>query len=136
MTNTILTENNFNGNWRLIPSNNGIQTQLILSKNILNKNGESQNIIYNFNYDIKNHVIGRPISLMNELLGLNKNQFYKCIIDNESLTFIIMNETEINEYESSIEKDYNEDNNHEDNNHEDNNQSISLNSITYNIESS
>ena len=117
MTNTILTENNFNGNWILIPSNNGNQSQLILSKNILNRNGESQNIIYNFNYDIKNHVIGRPISLMNELLGLDENLFYKCIIDNESLIFIIMTQSEINEYEN-------------------NNQSISLNSIIYNIESS
>ena len=103
MTNTILTENNFNGNWRYIPSNNGTQTQLILSKNILYKNGENLNVIYNFNYDIKNHVIGRPTSLMNELLGLNENQFYKCIIDNNCLTFIVMTQSEIDEYNQSNE---------------------------------
>ena len=132
MTNLTLTKNNFNGNWKIIPRYNGTNTQLILSKNMNNKNGKEVFVCYNFNYDIKDHVIGKPTSLMNELLELDKNEFYKCIIDNESLTFIIMNETEINEYKSSMEKD----NNHEDNNHEDNNQSISLNSITYNIESS
>jgi len=122
MINFKLTKDNFNGNWRLIPRNRGTQTQLILSKNLINKNGKDFFVCYNFNYDIKNHVIGQPKSLMNELLGLNENEFYKCIIGNESLTFIIMTDNEINEY------------NQKNNNQENNNKSISLNSISCNIE--
>lgn len=119
MTNLTLTKNNFNGNWKIIPRYNGTNTQLILSKNMNNKNGKEVFVCYNFNYDIKDHVIGKQTSLMNELLGLDKNKFYKCIIGNESITFIIMNETEINDYKSSMKKDCN--NNHE-NNNQDNNQ--------------
>lgn len=122
MTNFKLTKDNFNGNWRLIPRNRGTQTQLILSKNMINKLGKYVFVCYNFNYDIKNHVIGQPRSLMNELLGLDENEFYKCIIGNESLTFIIMTDNEINEY------------NQKNNNQENNNKSISLNSISCNIE--
>ena len=107
MTNTILTKNNFNGNWKLIPSENGNQSQLILSKNILTKNGTNENVSYNFNYDISNHIIGKPTSLMNELLGLDENQFYKCIIENESLTFIIMTQSEIDKYKQNNEKNKN-----------------------------
>lgn len=103
MTNTIITQNNFNGDWKFIPRKNGNQSQLILSKNLLTKNNENENICYNFNYDIKNHVIGRPTSLMNQLLGLDENQFYKCIIDNNSLTFIVMTQSEINDYNKSNE---------------------------------
>ena len=103
MTNTILTENNFNGNWKFIPSNNGTQSQLILSKNLLTKSNKNENISYNFNYDVKDHVIGRPTSLMNELLGLNENQFYKCIIDDNCLTFIVMTQSEIDEYNQNNE---------------------------------
>ena len=104
MPNTILTKNNFNGNWKLIPRENGNQSQLILSKNILTKDGTNENVLYNFNYDISNHVIGRPTSLMNELLGLDENQFYKCIIENESLTFIVMTQSEIDEYKQNNER--------------------------------
>ena len=104
MTNTILTKNNFNGNWKFIPSYNGNQSQLILSKNILTKDGTNENVLYNFNYDIKNHVIGKPTSLMNELLELSENQFYKCIINNETLTFIIMTQSEIDEYKQNNER--------------------------------
>jgi len=98
MVNTVITQNNFNGDWKFIPRNNGNQSQLILSKNLLTENNKYVNVIYNFNYDVKDHVIGRPTSLMNELLGLNENQFYKCIIDNNSLTFIVMTQSEIDEY--------------------------------------
>ena len=104
MTNTIVTQNNFNGDWRFIPRNNGTQSQLILSKNLLTKSNNNENISYNFNYDVKDHVIGRPTSLMNELLGLNENQFYKCIIDNNCLTFIVMTQSEINDYNQKNEK--------------------------------
>ena len=107
MTNTILTKNNFNGNWKFIPSYNGNQSQLILSKNILTKDGTNENVLYNFNYDIKNHVIGKPTSLMNELLELSENQFYKCIINNETLTFIIMTQSEIDEYKQNNERNKN-----------------------------
>ena len=103
MTNIIITQNNFNGDWRFIPNKNGTKSQLILSKNILTKNGTNENVSYNFNYDVKDHVIGRPTSLMNQLLGLDENQFYKCIIDNNSLTFIVMTQSEINDYNKSNE---------------------------------
>ena len=103
MNNIIITKNNFNGNWKFIPSKNGNQSQLILSKNLLTENNEYENVIYNFNYDVKNHVIGRPTTLMNQLLRLDENQFYKCIIDNNCLTFIVMTQSEINDYNQKKE---------------------------------
>ena len=44
---------------------------------------------------------------MNELLGLSENQFYKCIINNETLTFIIMTQSEIDEYKQNNERNKN-----------------------------
>lgn len=95
----------FEGEWNLIPFSGNTNSQLILSK-ILKKGETCEKIIYNFNYDVLDDVFGYPNELMDMLLGLNKNIFYKRIInkDNNSITFYEMNEKQINEYKEKNKK--------------------------------
>ena len=61
----IINKKNFDGNWEYIPKKGNTQSQIILSKMINNKN-----VIYNFNADKYDDCLGKPNSLMDELLSL------------------------------------------------------------------
>ena len=89
----IINKKNFDGNWEYIPKKGNTQSQIILSKMINNKN-----VIYNFNADKYDDCLGKPNSLMDELLSLDKDSFYKRIISNDSIKFIRISEDEYKKY--------------------------------------
>ena len=102
----IIFKDNFDGEWNFIPRHNHINNQLILTKDY-----RGEKIIYNFNFDDKECIMGRPVSLMNVLLGLDEKKFYKRIINDNSIEFIVMNDNEIKDYKEAINKEKNEENN-------------------------
>ena len=100
-----LNKDNFDGEWKFIPRYNNTNNQLILTKDYFGKK-----LIYNFNFDDKEYVMGRPVSLMNVLLGLDEEKFYKRIINDNSIEFIVMNYNEIARYREENRKKDNKDN--------------------------
>lgn len=95
-----LYKDNFDGEWRFIPRYNNTNNQLILTKDYFGKK-----IRCNFNFDEREKVFGRPVSLMNVLLGLDKEKIYKRVINNNSIEFIVMNNNEIRTYEENMKRD-------------------------------
>ena len=98
----IIYKDNFDGEWIFIPSHNDINNQLILTKDYC-----GEKITYNFNFDDKECFMGKLVSLMNVLLGLDEKKFYKRIINDNSIEFIVMNDNEIKDYKEAIRKEEN-----------------------------
>ena len=95
-----LNKDNFDGEWKFIPRYNNRNSQLILTKDYF-----GQKIGCNFNFDEKESVLGRPVSLINVLLDLDKEKIFKRIIrSNSSIEFIVMNDNEIRRYEEAMQR--------------------------------
>jgi hypothetical protein len=76
----LINSNTQDINFRKIPYHDNINTQFIISKNI---NGEL--IIWNFNADNYEKVMGKAHSLIDQLLGLSTDTMYKRIIPDKNL---------------------------------------------------
>lgn len=94
MISHIINKDNFDGEWKFIPRRNNSNNQLILTKNYFGKK-----LVCNINFDEKEKVFGKPVSLINVLLGLDEDKFYKRIINDNSIEFVTMNDNEIRTYE-------------------------------------
>ena len=95
----IINKENFDGEWKFIPRRNNCNNQLVLTKNYFGKK-----LGCNFNFDQKEAIIGRPVSLINVLLGLEEEIFYKRVINDNSIEFIAMNSDEIKTYKENSKR--------------------------------
>lgn len=91
--------------YKIIQPYNNINCQLIISKNISGKN-----IIWNFNADQKEDVMGKLTSKMDQLFNLSQDIWYKRVISDDfnSIEIIEMNTVEIDKYQQEMEIKNNE----------------------------
>ena len=92
-------------NYKIIPPYNNINRQIIISRNI-----DGENIIWNFNADQREDVMGKITSKMDQLFNLSQDTWYKRIIcdDFNSIQIIEMNSEEIQQYQQKNESNNNE----------------------------